>query len=71
MEAKTGFGPGRMLIRPLLSSSREEIEFILLSGLLKCPVCGSPMYTNKHAWTNKDGTYKEIYYYVCSRTLLW
>ena len=38
-----------------------------LSGLLKCPVCGSPMYTNKHAWTNKDGTYKEIYYYVCSR----
>lgn len=25
------------------------------------------MYTNKHAWTNKDGTYKEIYYYVCSR----
>ncbi|MDC0798410.1 recombinase family protein [Coprococcus comes] len=28
----------------------------LLSGLLKCPVCGSPMYTNKHAWTNKDGT---------------
>lgn len=39
----------------------------LLSGLLRCPVCGSPMYTNKHAWTNKDGTYKEIYYYVCSR----
>lgn len=39
----------------------------LLSGLLKCPVCGSPMYTNKHAWTNKDGTYKEVYYYVCSR----
>lgn len=25
------------------------------------------MYTNKHAWTNKDGTYKEVYYYVCSR----
>ena len=28
----------------------------LLSGILKCPACGSPMYTNKHAWTNKDGT---------------
>ena len=42
----------------------------LLSGLLRCPVCGSPMYTNKHAWTNKDGTYKEIYYYVCSRNKL-
>ena len=26
MEAKTGFGPGRTLIRPLLSCSREEIE---------------------------------------------
>ena len=22
------------------------------------------MYTNKHAWTNKDGTYKEVYYYI-------
>ena len=40
----------------------------LLSGILKCPKCGSPMYTNKHAWTNKDGTYKEIYYYVCSKS---
>jgi len=39
----------------------------LLSGILKCPACGGPMYTNKHAWTNKDGTYKEVYYYVCSR----
>ena len=38
----------------------------LLTGLLRCPVCGGPMYTNKHAWTNKDGTYKEVYYYVCS-----
>ena len=39
----------------------------LLSGILKCPKCGGPMYTNKHAWTNKDGTYKEVYYYVCSK----
>ena len=39
----------------------------LLTGILKCPCCVSPMYTNKHAWTNKDGTYKEVYYYVCSR----
>ncbi len=38
----------------------------LLSGILKCPKCGGPMYTNKHAWTNKDGTYKEIYY-LCSK----
>lgn len=42
----------------------------LLTGVLKCPACGSSMYTNKHAWTNKDGTYKEIYYYVCGRNRL-
>lgn len=39
----------------------------ILSGYLKCPKCGGPMYTNKHAWTNKDGTYKEVFYYVCAR----
>ena len=39
----------------------------LLTGILKCPICGSSMYTNKHAWTNKDGTYKEVYYYICGR----
>ena len=39
----------------------------LLTGVLKCPLCGSSMYTNKHAWTNKDGTYKEVYYYICGR----
>ena len=39
----------------------------LLTGIMKCPKCGSPMYTNKHAWTNKDGTYKEVYYYICGR----
>lgn len=39
----------------------------LLTGILKCPLCGSSMYTNKHAWINKDGTYKEVYYYICGR----
>lgn len=39
----------------------------LLTGILRCPRCGGPMYTNKHAWTNKDGTYKEVYYYMCGR----
>jgi len=42
----------------------------LLTGILKCPACGGPMYTNKHAWTNKDGTYKEVYYYVCGKNRL-
>jgi len=39
----------------------------LLSGLLKCPKCGGPMYTNKNSWTTKAGEYKEIFYYSCSR----
>ena len=42
----------------------------LLTGILKCPKCGGQMYTNKHAWTNKDGTYKEVYYYMCGRNKL-
>jgi len=39
----------------------------LLTGLLKCPVCGGPMYANRHCWTKKDGTYKGVGYYVCGR----
>ncbi|WP_279121853.1 recombinase family protein [Holdemania filiformis] len=42
----------------------------LLSGILKCPKCGGSMYTNKHAWTNVDGTEKEVYYYMCGRNKL-
>ena len=52
-------------IKPPSKVGRDRAH--LLTGILKCPNCGSPMYTNKHAWTNKDGTYKEVYYYVCSR----
>lgn len=40
----------------------------LLSGLLRCPKCGGLMYCNRHAWTNKDGTYKDIYYYYCGHS---
>ncbi len=32
----------------------------LLTGMLKCPACGGPMYANRHCWTKKDGTYKEV-----------
>ena len=45
----------------------EQIRTIDKKRLQECPLCGSPMYTNKHAWTNKDGTYKEVYYYICGR----
>ncbi len=42
---------------------RERVH--LLSGLLRCPKCGCPMYCNRHYWTNRDGTYKDVYYYFC------
>ena len=52
-------------IKPPSRIGRDRAH--LLSGILKCPKCGGPMYTNKHAWTNKDGTYREVYYYVCGK----
>ncbi|MGN0817805.1 MAG: recombinase family protein, partial [Candidatus Coproplasma sp.] len=42
---------------------RERIH--LLTGLLRCPKCGSPMYCNRHYWQKKDGTDKDVYYYYC------
>ncbi|MDO4460278.1 MAG: recombinase family protein [Clostridia bacterium] len=38
----------------------------LLSGLVKCPVCGSGMYGNKSIKRKSDGTkYKDFFYYGC------
>lgn len=38
----------------------------LLSGIVKCPVCGVGMYGNKSIKYKKDGSrYKELYYYGC------
>lgn len=42
----------------------------LLTGIIKCPKCGSGMYANRVSWTKKDGTYKEVMYYACSRNKL-
>ena len=56
---------GKTGIKPPSRIGRDRAH--LLSGILKCPKCGGPMYTNKHAWTNKDGTYREVYYYVCGK----
>ena len=42
----------------------------LLTGIIKCPKCGSGMYANRVCWTKKDGTYKEVMYYACSRNKL-
>ena len=37
----------------------------LLSGLLKCPECGSGMVINYNKWKNKDGTVKRTMTYIC------
>ena len=43
---------------------REKIH--LLSGILKCPVCGAGMYGNKSIKKRKDGSNdKDFYYYGC------
>jgi site-specific DNA recombinase len=38
----------------------------LLSGIVRCPVCGAGMYVNKSIKHRKDGTkYKDFFYYGC------
>lgn len=38
----------------------------ILSSILKCPVCGSPMYGNVNRKKNKDGEYyRDYFYYAC------
>jgi len=38
----------------------------ILSGILRCPVCGSGMYGNVNRKRKKDGSaYKDYYYYAC------
>lgn len=38
----------------------------ILSGILKCPICGSSMYGNVNRKRKKDGTmYKDYFYYSC------
>ena len=38
----------------------------ILSGILKCPICGKGMYGNVNHKKKKDGTfYKDYFYYAC------
>lgn len=42
----------------------------VLSGLLKCPVCGGGMYGNVNRKKKNDGTYyKDYFYYACKHRL--
>ena len=43
----------------------------ILSGIIKCPVCGSGMYGNVNRKKKKDGTlYKDYFYYACKHRKL-
>lgn len=42
----------------------------LLSGIVKCPVCGAGMYGNKSIKYKKDGSkYKDFFYYRCKHVI--
>ena len=44
----------------------KDTRTYLLSGLVKCPICGAGMYGNKSIKHRKDGTkYKDFFYYGC------
>ncbi len=57
----------RINTRVKFASKSGQDRAYLLTGILKCPKCGSSMYANRIRWTKKDGTEKEIMYYSCSR----
>lgn len=45
---------------------RKDTRIHLLSGIVKCPICGVGMIGNKCIKKKKDGTkYKDFYYYGC------
>ena len=47
-------------------SPGKDTKVHLLSGILKCPVCGAGMYGNKSVKYKSDGTkYKDFFYYGC------
>lgn len=49
---------------PVNRSKTEQAH--LLSALIKCPICGAGMYSNKCTKRKKDGTpYKSFSYYSC------
>lgn len=52
-------------------TKRENQKIHLLSGLLKCPICGQGLLGNKSIKRKKDGSkYKDFYYYGCKHRKL-
>ena len=44
----------------------KDTKIHLLSGIVRCPICGAGMYGNKSVKHKADGSkYKDFYYYAC------
>ncbi len=54
----------RMKNHPKVAPKQSDHEY-LLSGIIKCPVCGSGMVAIHSKKRRKDGTYLYNYYYAC------
>ena len=72
-----GFAPyGYELVNGELQGVKYEKTHSLnhehiLSGILRCPLCGSGMYGNVNRKKKKDGTlYKDYFYYACKHRRL-
>ena len=51
--------------------STKFTTFFILSGILRCSLCGSGMYGNVNRKKKKDGTlYKDYFYYACKHRRL-
>lgn len=49
----------------------KDTKTHLLSGIVRCPVCGAGMYGNKSIKRKKDGTKcKDFYYYGCKHRIM-
>lgn len=47
-------------------NKQKNEKIHMLSGIIKCPICGSGMYGNKSIKHGKDGTrYRDFFYYGC------
>lgn len=47
-------------------NKQKNEKIHMLSGIIKCPICGSGMYGNKSIKHRKDGTrYRDFFYYGC------
>lgn len=52
-------------VKSTSSVGRDRVH--LLAGILRCPECGGPMYTNKNNVKRKGSDTEEVFYYVCAR----